>query len=317
MNSLVNQRLLEFVPPCEIEGMPFDEYLAYPAANVSFLKDVIEHSPFYAKNAPPKASKSMDIGTLAHLLILEPDRAKEDVIVEPRCAQSMRTNASKQEYVDWLQSQFPQIEPPAAPSSPERDRLDALVKGYKEAIKEMGALVVTTEDYTKACKMRDVVIDHPIGRAIFQDGTPETTLIARDPTSGMLVKARVDWRPEGHDLLVDLKSTRCVSRDEFARSAGKFQYHMQAAGYSIIDQLVHSRPRRREFLFAVVTNDEPYEAAFYKPDWEAMQKGEARFNRALDMYAWCVKNNRWPGSTWDWNNGEDTIHELTIPRWAL
>jgi hypothetical protein len=317
MNNLVNQRPLEFVPPCEIQGMSFEDYTKTPAINVSFLKDVIKHSPFYAKNVPRKEKKAFDTGTLAHLMILEPERAKEDIIVEPHITQWMRTNASKREFLDWLEETFPQVEPPSAPESPEKAWLDGMIKGYRAAIKAAGIMLVGQQEYDKARKMRDSVIEHPIGRAVFAGGEPEITMLARDSTSELLMKARVDWVPDGHDLLIDLKSTRCVSREEFARDAGKYQYHMQAAGYTIIDQLVHDRRTRREFLFVVLTNEEPYEAAFYKLDWEALQKGEARFNKALDMYSWCLKNNHWPGSSWDWNNGSDTIHELTIPRWAL
>lgn len=52
-----------------------------------------------------------------------------------------------------------------------------------------------------------------------------------DEKSGLTLKAKPDVLPVGLDYLVDLKTTRSIDEDEFAKEAWNYGYHIQAEFY--------------------------------------------------------------------------------------
>ena len=262
------------IPWQVIEHLEFDAYRAIDAINCSGLK-LIERSPAHylqSRLEPREATPSQALGTLAHLLILEPARADE-VMVAPEC--DRRTKDGK---AAWA--------------------------AFQEAA--AGRLVATQDQLDAARWMRDAVDRSPYARALLSDGTPEVTLLYRlDSTP---IKCRLDWLCGGHDVILDLKTASDASESEFARAAGKYGYHLQAALYA--DAADACRIGPRSFVFLVVENTAPWAVALYQLDETAMHAGRIRYQRALDTYRTCLAADAWPGYP-------NEIQPLSMPKWAL
>ena len=98
-------------------------------------------------------------------------------------------------------------------------------------------------------------------------------MLATDPATGVLCKTRNDWLPDGHRMIVDLKTTRDASWEAVSKVFARYGYHVQAALYRRVYQLVTGNAAA--FIHVVVESTPPHEVAFLELDPEALQAGEA------------------------------------------
>lgn len=262
--------------------IPFEDYRAIDAASSHALATLLDKSPAHLHGMERQPSAAMALGTLAHLLILEPEREADEIAVAPEC--DRRTKAGK---ADWEAFQ--------ADSD--------------------GKLIVTHEQYRVANAMRESVQRHSIARLLFAQGTAEQTLIATDPESGALCKGRLDWLPTGHDVLVDLKTCQSAAPVDVARDAGKYRYFQQASFYCHLWHLITGE--RRPFLFVFVESAPPFDVAIYELDQDALDAGARRFRDALAIWVECQASGVWPGYLWDRSANAHRIETISLPRWAL
>ena len=119
-----------------------------------------------------------------------------------------------------------------------------------------------------------------------------------DEETGVLCRCRPDFVAAVEYgtgcILVDVKTTADASREEFARSCGRFGYHLQAdwycTGYARASGLtVHG------MVFAVVENEYPYAAASFMLGDDSLIRANRANRAALARYAECVKADDWPG----------------------
>ncbi len=134
-------------------GMPFDEYLAIPAASASALKTV---AVCPAKlGVEREQTAAMRMGSLTHCAILEPDA------LERRYAP---TDLDRRGTKAW--------------------DAEALAAGGRELVKRA--------DFDEALAMRDAVHAHATARELLADAITERTLTWTDPETGVPCKARLD-----------------------------------------------------------------------------------------------------------------------------
>ena len=262
--------------------IPFDDYRAIDAASSHALSTLLDKSPAHLHGMERKPSAAMELGRLAHLLILEPERDEAEIVVSPEC--DRRTKAGKE---TWEAFQA----------------------------ESAGLTVVTRDQYLTANAIRESVLRHSLARLLFAQGQAELTLIADDPDSGARCKGRLDWLPTGHDLLVDLKTCQSAAPADVARDAGKYRYFQQASFYSHLWHLITGE--RRPFLFVFVESAPPYDVAVYELDEDALDAGERRFREALAIWVECQASGVWPGYLWDRGANAHRIETLSLPRWAL
>lgn len=314
-NEVLAQGTDPWLPPCFIEGLPEAEYFAIEAASSTFLKTMVSKSPLHAKEAPHIETASMSLGTLAHKMILEPDNVERDVIVKPAGC-SLKSNAEKSNLVNWMADVLG-VEPSPVPIKlPDGKRFDLMIEELTPKLDEVGKLICTQAQFDTASRMRDNVMAKEIGAVIFAGGKAEVTVLAVHPFTGVLVKGKIDWLPEGHEVIVDLKTAESCCFDDFAKACGRYSYHMQASLYQALESFFGATPRK-DFLHCVVENTPPYDCAFYQLDQEALDAGKAAWERGLDLYRMCEKLEKWPGVGWDWGLGEYGIDNLSLPKWAL
>ena len=173
------------------DNLPFADYLAIDAVNVSALKQVADCP---AKIGMVKEqSAAMALGSLTHCAILEPEQLERRY--QPTDLERIGTKA-------W------QAEEEAA--------------GGRELVKRA--------DLDAALRMRDAVWAHPTARALLTGAITERTLIWQDAETGLICKARLDAAsPLGGPA--DVKTATSAHPREWARQAARLRYHWQAAHY--------------------------------------------------------------------------------------
>lgn len=256
-----------------IHSLPFRDYLALDRLSSSGLK-ILARSPAhfrYASAHPSESSPSQALGTHVHGLILEPETYRYAVV--PEC--DRRTKIGKDLYSAFLEA-------------------------------SSGAHVVTQDQHDKAQLMRDAVMSHPFASALLADGRPEVTALWE--VDEIACKARFDWLPTQFDVVVDLKTAADASPEEFARAAGRYGYHIQAAYYSMAAEANGLGPR--PMVFVVVENEPPHAVALYMLDQEAIDAASSRIERLIRLYADCKHSGEWPSYS-------PEVETLSLPRWSM
>lgn len=110
-------------------------------------------------------------------------------------------------------------------------------KARMEELRASDAAVVSASDRDRLQAMAGVTA--PYFRAL--PGRPEVAVFADDPKSGLRLKGKYDWLPDGSDedgvlRIRDYKTTSADPRD-FPREAFRLGYHIQAAFYMMLYRL--------------------------------------------------------------------------------
>jgi len=316
---ITNQKTDPFEPPCVLYDLPFPDYLALPAASSHALKTLLEKSPLHARSAQNKPSEAKSLGTLTHAMLLTPDKWRNEVLIKPTANRA--TNAGKAALVEWMLGAVGDpgheaVEPFVSAKMADGKRFDAMLVALEPLLAATGKDVVSADKVPIAERMVESVLSKDIGRTIFESGIPESTMMAIDPHRGVLCKIRPDWLPDGHDVIVDLKTAASASFKDFSRAAYLFGYDIQAALYRRIYAQV-CLAAKPSFIHVVVENEPPYDCAIYEMDKEALESGNRKVRHALDIWAQCEKSGYWPGIGYDYTEREYRIESLSLPKWAL
>lgn len=189
---------------------------------------------------------------------------------------------------------------PEIVSVPADNWLTKAAKAQRDEIRARGAVPLLAEEYETVQTIARTVLEHPIAGRLFQPGTgtPEASLYARDEQTGVMMRGRLDWLPEpvqGRRFIIpDLKSAKSAEPSEFMKSVASYGYFAQADWYcSLVRTLgIAEAP---VFVFVVVEKTPPYVVSVIQPDITAMRIGALRNRQALDLYAKCEAEGRWPG----------------------
>ncbi len=291
--------------PAIIRDLPFESYKLLKAANSSGLKTLLERSPAHVHGSEPKSSPSLAMGTPVHSAVLEPKTLATDYVVAPNV--SRNTNAGKAELVAWM-CEVVGVEPPISNQKAEGRRLDEQIALLQPILDDKGLTLITAQQHEQAQVIAKAVHAHPVAGPLLWDVEAEVTLLANDPRTGQLVKVRADALKTSNDLILDLKTAENASFNAFARAAGRYQYHLQAALYRWVYSWVIGRTPG--FIHIVVETAPPYGVMVYDLDGEAILHGEARARTALNRWAECERSGHWPSYT-------PEIVSLSLPKWSL
>ena len=247
--------------------LPAHEYHAGPGVSNSMLSDMAK-SPahFYALHLapgrPPRAqTAAMAAGTLAHMMLLEPNEVPRHYIVRP-------------------------------------DGLDGRTKDGKEWLAQAGGLtVLTAEQYNTAEAQRDAVLAVPELAALLRHGEAEVSAYWTDESTGTACRCRPDFvhdLGDGSVMLLDAKTAKDASPEGFGRSIHAYGYHRQAAMYSQGYEQASGK-KVAAFVFGVVTTAYPFLAGAYVLDDESLAQGYEEVAELLAKYTHCTRTGTWPG----------------------
>jgi len=189
-------------------------------------------------------------------------------------------------------------------------------KAWAEEQRQAGRVPVKAATLETINAAAEAVLAFPDARALLEvPGHAEATLIATDPDTGVDVRCRFDFLPNGPERrIVDLKTATSAQPAAFAASAVRIGYHIQRSFY--LDALRFELPaegRSAEVAFVVVELEPPYMVAVHYFDLTACEMGDVEARRARELYAACVATNTWP--RWVGDDGGPT--DLTAPMWSI
>lgn len=156
--------------------------------------------------------------------------------------------------------------------------------------------------------MHDALMAHPQATKAFKGGRPERTLVARDPQTGVWLKARPDYMPDEARYIVDYKTARSAHPRMFRRQVYDLGYYIQAPWYLDVARLALGR-EPDEFWFVVQETKPPYLFSINKLDERAIEWGRIMSRGAINLFARCIERNEWPGYA-------RTASVIALPPWA-
>lgn len=244
-------------------GMPMETYHADPAISKSGLVDFAQSPAHYVgrRLEPKEPSKSMDLGSLVHTLVLEPEKFPELYVVPPSTLGSKQT------------------------------------KAYKEWAAKESRTIVDSDTLDVAERMAGNVKDHPVARMLTSGGLAEVGAIWTDPERDIRIKVRPDYLPGG-DIIVDLKTTRDASPFGFGAQSFNLKYHWSAELTCRVLSRATGRPFS-SYYFVCVENTAPYAVAVYLATKDQLVFAREELDRLLWEFAGCYKANEWPGYSKD------------------
>lgn len=302
------------LPPGVHLDIPAEVYHAQPGASASILRIIHTSSPLHANAAmdePFEETPAMRLGTLAHHVILEPDRPLPRIAVTPShypCPPDSSLVKTKKaapgELVPWH---------PAA----------SYCKAWRASNEATGDLVLSQKEYDAAASMAQAIARHPIARTLLAKGRPEVSVISHDDGLNVPIRCRIDWLPEGDatilldngieipvsECVVDIKTTTDASPFGFSRQVSKMAYHLQAAWY--LDLLASEGIPRPYFAFIAVESSSPHDVVVHVCEERTIAAGRDAYIRALTQWEKCRRQGVWPGAA------PSTATLLRLPEWAI
>ncbi len=183
-------------------------------------------------------------------------------------------------------------------------------KDAAEAARAAGQVPILRAEAARVDDMAAAIEAHPEARRILATkGTPEASISWTDKDTGVQCRGRVDYLAETAAGLVnvDYKTTTDASPTGFAKLAGRFRYHLQAATYE--DGLRHITGDGAPCVLIAQEKEAPYLVGVYSfADWD-LDRGLDLWRDALDLLVKCRADDVWPGYP-------DTITQLALPSWA-
>lgn len=231
----------------------------------------------YEQDHKPPHKKVWEIGTAAHQLVL--GTGPELVVID---APRWDTNATKAEVA---------------------------------AIREAGNVPLKRGEHDQVQAMAAELKRHPIAGALFQPGTgrAEQSLFWKDPQTGVICRARFDWLPtpvKGKRLIIgDYKTCRKAEPRALSKAIAEHGYHQQDDFYRMGARALGIADDQSSFVFVFQEKNPPYLVTVVELDTVARRIGAERNRRALETYARCKAEDRWPGYS-------DDIEHLPLPPWA-
>jgi hypothetical protein len=257
--------------------IPFGDYRAMPAINISTLKE-LKRSPLHYRHAlaNPKQSPALTLGTAAHTATLEPERFAHDYAIW-----TYRTDSGRM--------------------SPRTGK-----KWEEFCTVHAGKTILTEDESEEALAIARAVRSDPIAAKYLEAGEPEVTMNWQ--IGSRACKGRVDWLTRQEcDVLVGLKSARSCEPFMFGAAAARLGYALQWAWY--FDGFVAATGRTPRLVEIVVENTAPYAVVVYAIPEDVIEYGRDEYQNLLHRLDECEARGEWPGPA-------ETELVLSLPSWV-
>ena len=260
--------------------MPFQRYRDTDAISQSQLK-WLQKSPLHywsrfidpARIEVPLDTPALRFGTATHTAVLEPDRFQADYALGPQATKSS--------------------------------------KAWKDAVAATDKILLTPDEYAAIQGMSVSLLQHDAARkALFDKAGKNEQSFFFQLNSGLKLKCRAD-RILSNGIIVDLKTTADASASAFSKSCANFGYHIQAAFYIKVIELV-TGVEPKGFAFVAVEKEPPYAVQVFKASDAMICYGMEKVNELLNDLRLLYEI---PGEG-PWPSYSAKAVELDLPTWA-
>jgi len=284
--------------PVKLEGDYYGlkDFISY--SGLKNLKTSPAHYKQYKDEPAEVETDAMAFGSAYHTYILEPERFEaeyyvfdDDAIYQVLIGEGFKSPRSTKQYKEWQESEMRVI-------------------GDRKVIEK--------DNYKKIVDMKEKLMQHYYCRALLSKGEAEKSItgILHTTEGDINLKGRPDYiRPDKH-FIIDLKTTFDASVDGFTRAAADGGYHIQAALYSDLMEMITNDGRGWSFYFIAQEKRKPYAFNIFEASAQFIGQGRYEYEQLLKLYNMCLKDGRWPGYQvfCQWKSGNI---ELNLPPWAV
>lgn len=302
----------DFIPDLEKRPLSYSSLKKFAISPLHFLQYL---------TAPYAGSDAMILGDLVDVLLLTPDEYEKRFVIIPDNApekvQDRSLNAKymqegskefdQQKYNDvmkrvnwWKKFEDSMVE--------KKDELGVIIQKRK--------IIISKEILEKARRMVEAVQNYPpAAELIATTEECQMTINFRDPKTDLKLVAKLDGRVNKMKFW-DLKSTRSIEPDKYARQAFDLRYDLQAAVYSRGMQVLFKTPAFQiEFYQIIVESCEPFAVDVRKADQDFIRVGAGELDRLLQEIIYCRDNDLWR-TMFDFKRFGNKIGTLSLPAYA-
>lgn len=215
------------------------------------------HDSPWNDDRPPEKNPVFDIGTAAHLAILEPSLLADRVAIVD--AADWRTNAAK----------------------------DARDLAYRS-----GLVPLLLADWRLVETMATVLRSDRRAAELLEGADTEVSFYWED--GPVDCKARADVVTAGRRIIADIKTATTASPAFFQRQAGNLGYDMRADWYRAGWRLASQLGEYPAYKFIVIAKDPPHLVEVYELSEEDIETAHAINRRAVALFAECQESGEWP-----------------------
>ena len=266
-SDLVIKSAFDFDPknpqPGMYAGVPDTAYFASRATNHSTLTAMMQSPAHFRVKRDAKEHKESDamrLGSVAHMMLFEPDRVADATIPPPF---NPRTN----------------------------EPYGSETKAWAQYVSENpGKLIVTPAEWEASQAMVEAINKNGIMSPVFR-AAQYNELVVVWYERGVLCKAKIDALVPGV-MAADLKTTLDAAERPFAAKVQSLSYYTQAAFYLMACESVGMK--NVDFMFAVVEKEPPYGTNTYLMGQKFRMIGRSRVHEWLGMVEQCQASGNWP-----------------------
>ena len=284
--------------PIEATGdyYSLDEFISY--SGLKNLKKSPAHYRQYKDEPAEVETDAMAFGSAYHCYILEPEKFEkeyyvfdDDAIYQVLIGEGFKSPRSTKQYKEWMES-------------------ETRIIGDRKTIEK--------DLFQKIKDMKEQLMKHYYCRALLTGGEAEMSItgVLQTVDGDIKVKAKPDYVKHDKRFIIDLKTTFDASVDGFTRAAADNDYHIQAAFYSDLLDMISGDGRGWTFFFIAQEKKKPYAFNIFEASPQFIGQGKYEYEQLLKLYKMCVEQNRWPGCQvfCEWKSGNI---ELNLPKWAI
>ncbi len=220
----------------------------------SGLKIINQKSPYHFFHREPKEqTAAMIFGSAYHHFVLEPETFPSFYFV-----------------LDF--SQRPESDKNFTSTKNKEWKADIEAK-----CKQNNWCIISAEDYATMNTMRTMLYQNPNIKALLVNGLAETSYYTT--LNGVKVKTRPDYIKKRS--IIDLKTCEDASPEGFSRQCKNFDYHLSAAFYQDVHEVIDGV--KREIIFIAQEKSFPYYAQIYLASEGMLQQGRYEYTIALKL----------------------------------
>ena len=274
-----------------------------PPLGTTVLKAMLRspmHGFFASRHLNPqyveRRSAAMDLGTVAHRLVLEPHKDHSELM-------------EVLDFADW-RGHAPPGTVVAGEEVPEKTRKTAL----RDMVRDAGRVPLLQREWDEARRMADGISAmmartpgcETVGRPGKGEAEVPVTWAVRDGGRPVICRGRVDWVEDGR--IVDLKTTaRSAEPEQWTRTNMWWDVAVQLAFYCLGLEAVDGAFRRAAVV--VAERSPPWGVVCVEVPEPAMDIALAMVRRVVRRYRACWEDGEWPGYESPW--------PAEPPSWAM
>lgn len=267
----------------------------------------------HAQITPKTETKMMKLGTMLHMVLLEPQSFDQKYYVAESLDDIPETI---EEIRAWVR---------AKGGEPRGSRKEDVIASAREidplfntrsgvlAARCAGREIVSPEDWTLMEESVKSVGAHDMARELLlnpeHERVIEERMWAQFGGTNLVITGQPDCVIPKMSLCVEIKRSFASSPEAFERQAFAMGYHVQAAAYTELLAKRYGRPFG--FVWIVVEADAPHSVGVYAPDDAMLEAGRLELKGIMSKLNECFSTNSWPGPA-----GND-VKMISLKSWQL